>query len=85
MSVALLEFKSWPKFDEGLFESYVYLNLVVLGLRDKKLRTILLGLGTFGLFFGLIGLGWPSAFNIGPSWVKVQDIWVHLGWVHLSY
>ena len=27
---ALLEFKSWPKFDEGSLESYVHLNLVVL-------------------------------------------------------
>ena len=30
VSVALLEFKSRPKFDEGSFESYVHLNLVVL-------------------------------------------------------
>ena len=30
--LALLEFKSWPKFDEGIFESYVHLNLVVLAL-----------------------------------------------------
>ena len=28
--VALLEFKSQPKFDEGIFESYVHVNLVVL-------------------------------------------------------
>ena len=28
----VLEFKSRPKFDEGIFESYVHLNLVVLGL-----------------------------------------------------
>ena len=28
---ALLEFKSRPKLDEGIFESYVHLNLVVLG------------------------------------------------------
>ena len=31
---ALLEFKSRPKFDEGIFESYVHLNLVVLGVAD---------------------------------------------------
>ena len=29
---ALLEIKGRPKFDEGIFESYVHLNLVVLGL-----------------------------------------------------
>ena len=27
--VALLEFKSRPGFDEGIFESYVHLNIVV--------------------------------------------------------
>ena len=32
---ALLEFKSRPKFDEGIFESYVYLNLVVLALTNS--------------------------------------------------
>ena len=30
--VALLEIKSRPKFDEGIFESYVHLNIVVLAL-----------------------------------------------------
>ena len=29
-------FKSRPKFDEGIFESYVHLNLVVLALISKK-------------------------------------------------
>ena len=29
--VALLEFKSWPGLDEGIFESYVHLNIVVPG------------------------------------------------------
>ena len=29
---ALLEIKGRPKFDEGIFESYVHLNLVVLDL-----------------------------------------------------
>ena len=29
ISVALLQFKSRPKFDEGIFDSYVHLNLVV--------------------------------------------------------
>ena len=32
---ALLEFKSRPKFDESIFESYVHLNLVVLELDGK--------------------------------------------------
>ena len=48
---ALLEFKSRPKFDEGIFESYVHLNLVVLDLNDQKpqyfeqsLNTILLSI-----------------------------------------
>ena len=36
VSVALLKFKSRPKFDEGIFESYVHLNLVVLVLADAK-------------------------------------------------
>ena len=30
--VALLEFKSWPGLDEGIFESYVHLNIVVPAL-----------------------------------------------------
>ena len=30
--VALLEFKTRPKFDEGIFESYVHLNIVVPAL-----------------------------------------------------
>ena len=30
--MALLEFKSWPGLDEGIFESYVHLNIVVPGL-----------------------------------------------------
>ena len=32
VSLALSEFKSRPKFDEGIFESYVHLNLVVPAL-----------------------------------------------------
>ena len=32
--VALLEFKSLPGLDEGIFESYVHLNIVVLELTD---------------------------------------------------
>ena len=30
--MALLEFKSRPGLDEGIFESYVHLNIVVLDL-----------------------------------------------------
>ena len=32
--MALLEFKSWPGLDEGIFESYVHLNIVVPVLSD---------------------------------------------------
>ena len=35
--VALLGLKSWPKFDEGIFDSYVHLNLVVLDLEETLL------------------------------------------------
>ena len=38
---ALLEFKSRPKFDEGIFESYVHLNLVVLDLSNEGSNLIL--------------------------------------------
>ena len=30
--MALLEFKSRPSLDDGIFESYVHLNIVVPGL-----------------------------------------------------
>ena len=36
VSVALLKFKSQPKFDEGIFESYVHLNIVVLALGESE-------------------------------------------------
>ena len=34
--VALLEFKSRPSLDEGIFESYVHLNIVVPVLGSKE-------------------------------------------------
>ena len=34
--MALLEFKSWPGLDEGIFESYVHLNIVVPVLLQPK-------------------------------------------------
>ena len=36
--MALLEFKSWPGLDEGIFESYVHLNIVVPEQSDKDKR-----------------------------------------------
>ena len=35
--MALLEFKSWPGLDEGIFESYVHLNIVVPDLVDHSI------------------------------------------------
>ena len=34
--VALLEFKSWPGFDEGIFQSYAHLNIVVPALGNTE-------------------------------------------------
>ena len=57
--VALLGLKSRPKFDEGIFDSYVHLNLVVLGLHIYVVLTCLSGSGAFPLLRA-VGTRWGA-------------------------